>query len=234
MRGRWEPRHSHRAGAIDGQPKGARGRRGPPRATRRTVDPYRKPGRWLSICEVGSARRAHVRHAHPRLSQRQIDPPRQVDPRLPAEHASHTLPRHTSRQDTPHTPQWFGSAASGVSHPSPSSPLQSPKPASQAATRHCPASQRAVARDRRHARPQPPQWARSPRVSTSQPSPGRTRWPDPSRRRTARRTPARRPRSAGTRRRRPARLARGAGGTQRRAASRRASAAPSGSPVAAR
>lgn len=148
----------------------------PPRALNGcTGDPYRKPGRPLSIREVGSAPpevRPQSLHAQRFPLHRQIDPPRQIDPSLATLHGSHTLARHTSVQNTPHTPQLSGSAESAVSHPSPSSPLQSPKCASQVAMWHWPLVHRVVALGKRHPLPHPPQCATSLRVSTSQPSSG--------------------------------------------------------------
>ena len=102
----------------------------------------------------------------------QIDPPRHIDPSLARLHGSHALARHTSGQNTPHAPQLSGSLGSAVSQPSPSSPLQSPKVASQVAMWHCPLVQRGVARGNRQSLPHPPQCATLLRVSTSHPSSG--------------------------------------------------------------
>ena len=136
--------------------------------------PYRKQGRPLSIREVGSAplHRAQFAQAQRLPTHMQIDPPRHIAPSLARLHGSHALARHTSAQNTPHAPQLFGSLGSAVSQPSPSSPLQSPKVASQIAMWHCPLVHRGVARGNRQSSPHPPQCATLLRISTSHPSSG--------------------------------------------------------------
>jgi hypothetical protein len=99
--------------------------------------------------------------------------------RKPGSHAAmaHTSPTHSgvplaTAQATPQPPQLATSMSALISQPSTGLALQSRKPGSQLATSHAALTHSGVPLGTAHATPQPPQFASSVSVLTSQPSAG--------------------------------------------------------------